>query len=78
MSPEIPLTDLEPNSYGVISSYRISTDHYHRLNEMGFVEDSKVAMIRKQGRHPVIIGVAGTRYAISRELADNIYVRRVD
>lgn len=50
----------------------------HRVESIGLREGKVVEMLRNEGRGPVIVLVDGVRLAISRQIAQKIFVQKQD
>jgi len=58
---------------GMVQSVKGKTWYANRLREMGFVDKAKGMVIRADGQGH-IVGINGTRLALSKSLADQILV----
>ena len=71
MSAEISLAMAGEGSDCVVREVTGSTWASTRLREMGFVERAEVKVLKIDGRG-LIVGINGTRFALSRGLASRI------
>lgn len=69
----MPLTFLSPGTEGCIKRIKGKDDIRRFLESLGFVTGGIVTMISTSGDN-VILGIRGSRIAISRRLADRIYI----
>ena len=76
MSCAVSITPLSEAEAGpVLSVERLegSTTLCHRLREVGFCEKAEIRLLSRGGQ--MICSVCGTRLALSRKLAKNIWVK---
>lgn len=69
----MPLTFLPAGKEGCIKKITGKDDIRRFLESLGFVAGGKVSMISSSGDN-VILGIRGSRIAISRKLADRIQI----
>jgi len=65
---------LPEGAEGHIEGINAGRGLWRRLVEMGFTENARVKVIRSQGG-PLIVEVAGSRYAIGQGMAMKIMIR---
>ncbi len=73
MSKEMPLSMVNEGQEGLVQSVKGKTWCANRLREMGFIDKAKVVVIRADGQG-LIVGINGTRLALSNSLANQILV----
>ncbi len=73
MAKEMPLSMVGEGRETTVRSVRGKTWCADRLREMGFVDKAKVMVIRADGSG-LIVGINGTRLALSNSLANQILV----
>lgn len=69
-----PLSTLKVGEKGKIVRLIGGIGIIKRLSDLGFVPEQEVEVIRSAPRGPIAIKVKGTVYALSRGVADKIYV----
>lgn len=69
----MPLTFLSPGMEGCVKKITGKDSVRCLLESLGFVAGGKVRMISSSGDN-VILGIRGSRIAISRRLADRIHI----
>ncbi len=75
----IPVTDLEPDGEAEIAFIRGNQKVVQRLCDLGLTLKTRVKLVRKAPRHgPVELLVRRTTLAIASDIADNIFVTRVE
>jgi ferrous iron transport protein A len=72
----ISLTDLCSDNHATILTFNVGTAETTRLVSLGFTPGAEVRMSQNYGRGPLIVTVRGTRVALGRSEAANIFVRR--
>ena len=70
-----PLNQVRAGSFVRVKQLSTPADVSHRLREMGFCEDQQIKLISQQTT--IICQVCNVRLAISRELAQAIWVEPV-
>jgi len=72
----LPLTELEPGQRAVIEAVDISTPIGRRLQDLGFVAQTSVTMVRNAPLgDPVIYELRGTQLCLRRSEARLVQVR---
>lgn len=75
----IPVTDLEPDGEAEIAFIRGDKKVVQRLCDLGLTLKTRVKLVRKAPRRgPVELFVRRTTLAIASDIADNIFVTRVE
>lgn len=69
----MPVTYLSPGTEGCIIKIMGKDEIRRFLESLGFVTGGMVTMISSSGDN-VILGIRGSRIAISRKLADRVFV----
>ncbi len=69
----MPINFLSPGTEGCVKRIAGRDDTRRFLESLGLVPGGSVTMISSAGEN-VILGVRGTRIAISRKLADRIHI----
>jgi len=69
-----PLSTLKVGEKGKIVKLIGGLGMVKRLSDLGFVPEQEVEVVRSAPRGPIAIRVKGTVYALSRGVADKIYV----
>lgn len=72
----ISLKDLSVDSHATILAFNFGTVEATRLVSLGFTPGAEVSMSQNYGRGPLIVTVRGTRVALGRVEAANIFVER--
>ena len=75
MNP-VSLKDLSVDSHATILAFSVGTVEATRLVSLGFTPGAEVSMSQNYGRGPLIVIVRGTRVALGRVEAANIFVER--
>jgi ferrous iron transport protein A len=75
-SKTISLKDLSVDHYATILAFNVGTVEATRLVSLGFTPGAEVSMAQNYGRGPLIVTVRGTRVALGRVEAANIFVER--
>jgi ferrous iron transport protein A len=75
MNP-VSLKDLSVDSHATILAFNVGTVEATRLVSLGFTPGAEVSMSQNYGRGPLIVIVRGTRVALGRVEAANIFVER--
>jgi ferrous iron transport protein A len=73
-SKPISLKDLSVDHYATILAFNVGTVEATRLVSLGFTPGAEVSMAQNYGRGPLIVTVRGTRVALGRVEAANIFV----
>jgi ferrous iron transport protein A len=73
---KIPLAELAVNEHATIQSFAGARAVTTRLASLGFTPGAKVDMTQNYGRGPLIVTVRGTRVALGRGEAAEIFVVR--
>ncbi len=75
----IPVTDLEPNQEGEIAFIRGDQKVVQRLCDLGLTLKTRVKLVRRAPRNgPIELFVRRTTLAIASNIADNIFVTKVE
>lgn len=72
----ISLEDLSVDSDATILAFNFGTVEATRLVSLGFTPGAEVSVNQNYGRGPMIVTVRGTRVALGRVEAANIFVER--
>ena len=72
----ISLKDLSVDSHATILAFNFGVSEATRLVSLGFTPGTEVSMSQNYGRGPLIVTVRGTRVALGRVEAANIFVER--
>jgi ferrous iron transport protein A len=72
----VSLKDLSADSYATILAFNFGTVEATRLVSLGFTPGAEVSVSQNYGRGPLIVTVRGTRVALGRAEAANIFVER--
>ena len=72
----VSLSKLRVNEKAVIRSFTIGRLESNRLASLGLTPGAQVDMTQNFGRGPLIVMVRGTRVALGRGEADQIFVER--
>jgi Fe2+ transport system protein FeoA len=72
----ISLTELSVDNYATILSFPMGTIETTRLVSLGFTPGTEVSMAQNYGHGPLIVTVRGTRVALGRVDAANIFVEQ--
>ena len=72
----ISLTDLSVDNHATILAFNVGTVETTRLASLGFTPGAEVSMSQNYGRGPLIVTVRGTRVALGRTEAAQIFVRQ--
>lgn len=54
---------------------RVGGPDQRRLSEMGFVEGAQVEVVNRATGDMMVVKVGGTRLALARGMADNVFVK---
>lgn len=71
----ISLKDLSVDNHATILAFNIGTVETTRLASLGFTPGTEVSMTQNYGRGPLIVTVRGTRVALGRSEAAQIFVK---
>lgn len=71
------LTELSVDNDATISALRIGASEMTRLVSLGFTPGAEVSMAQNYGYGPLIVSVRGTRVALGRLEAAQIFVNRI-
>ena len=72
----ISLKDLSVDHHATILAFSFGTIEAARLVSLGFTPGAEVSMAQNYGRGPLIVTVRGTRVALGRVEAAQIFVER--
>ena len=72
----IALSDLHTNEFATILAFSSGRLEMTRLASLGFTPGAQISMTQNFGRGPLIVTVRGTRVALGRGEAAQIYVQR--
>jgi ferrous iron transport protein A len=72
----VSLSELLVNEQATIRSFTIGRSETNRLASLGFTPGAQVDMTQNFGRGPLIVIVRGTRVALGRGEAAQIFVER--
>jgi ferrous iron transport protein A len=72
----ISLTELSVDNHATILAFNFGTVEATRLVSLGFTPGAEVSMSQNYGRGPLIVTVRGTRVALGRLEAAQIFVER--
>ena len=72
---QISLSELPANSMARILSFSSGRLEKSRLTSLGFTPGAQISMTQNYGRGPLIVMVRGTRVALGRGEASQIYVQ---
>ena len=72
----VSLKDLAVDSHATILAFNFGAVEATRLVSLGFTPGAEVSMSQNYGRGPLIVTVRGTRIALGRLEAANIFVER--
>ena len=72
----ISLTELVVDKCGTIAALRNATTEAIRLVSLGFTPGAEVSMAQNYGFGPLIVNVRGTRVALGRVEAAQIFVEK--
>lgn len=72
----ISLTELSVDNHATILNFNIGTVETTRLASLGFTPGAEVSMAQNYGRGPLIVTVRGTRVALGRVEAAQIFVKQ--
>ena len=75
MNP-VSLKDLSVDSHATILAFNFASAEATRLVSLGFTPGAEVSVSQNYGRGPLIVTVRGTRVALGRLEAANIFVER--
>lgn len=67
----VPLTS---TSSDTVTVRKISGPEQRRLCELGFIEGAKLEVINRARRDMIVVKVGGARLALSRGVADSVWV----
>ncbi len=70
----MPLAFLPEGSSAIIVGVAGGRGFMRRLMDLGLTPGTRVKVLRSQGYGPILIGVRGTRLALSRGVATKIFV----
>lgn len=73
----ISLSDLSVDNQAIISTFNLGAMEATRLVSLGFTPGAEVSMTQNYGRGPLIVTVRGTRVALGRGEAAQIFVKRM-
>ncbi|PKG32438.1 MAG: ferrous iron transport protein A [Methanoregula sp.] len=76
MEENIPLSFLSPGTEATVADIRGGCGMIQRLSAMGIHPKSRLTVVCSD-RGPLIVSVAGTRYALSKGMAMKIFVAPV-
>ncbi|MDD5144210.1 FeoA family protein [Methanoregula sp.] len=76
MEENIPLSFLSPGTEATVTGIRAGCGMIQRLSAMGIHPKSRLTVVCSD-RGPLIVSVAGTRYALSKGMAMKILVAPV-
>lgn len=71
---QMPLSFLKNGEEGLVVKVRASKDLHHHLENLGFVEGTKVKIVCTQAGN-LIVEVKGAQVAINRQVASQIIVK---
>jgi len=72
----ISITELKPGQEGIIASIRGNRRVTQRLADLGLTPETTIQMLKTAPFNgPIEVVVRGSRLAIGREIAENIFVR---
>lgn len=74
--PQIALSELPTDEFATILSFTSGRLETTRLASLGFTPGAEVNMTQNYGRGPLIVTVRGTRVALGRGEAAQIFVQR--
>jgi ferrous iron transport protein A len=72
----ISLTELTVDHQATILAFNMGTVEATRLVSLGFTPGAEISMSQNYGRGPLIVLVRGTRVALGRVEAANIFVQQ--
>lgn len=72
----IALKDLSVDNHATILAFNFGAVEATRLVSLGFTPGAEVSMAQNYGRGPLIVTVRGTRVALGRVEAANIFVEQ--
>jgi ferrous iron transport protein A len=72
----ISLTELTVDHQATILAFNMGTVEATRLVSLGFTPGAEISMSQNYGRGPLIVMVRGTRVALGRVEAANIFVQQ--
>ena len=72
----ISLKDLSVDSDATISAFNFGAVEATRLVSLGFTPGAEVSVSQNYGHGPLIVTIRGTRVALGRLEASNIFVER--
>jgi Fe2+ transport system protein FeoA len=72
----VSLTDLSVDKHATILAFNFGAIEATRLVSLGFTPGAEVSMTQNYGYGPLIVTVRGTRVALGRMEAANIYVEQ--
>ena len=76
MEVQIPLSLISPGTEATVTGIRAGDGMVRRLSAMGIHPKSRLTVVCSD-RGPLIVSVAGTRYALSKGMAMKIFVSPV-
>ena len=69
------LYDCQPRTRCTVTALTLPTALERRLEALGILEGTEIAVLRKKPRGAMVISVRGARFAIGYRIAESIEVR---